>query len=50
LHLDPNLPQAHLNLGFAYEQLNQMSLAEHEYRRACELNADLCEMIKRHQH
>ena len=49
LHLDPKLAQAHLNLGFAYEQLKQDDLAEREYSRACELKAELCELIKQHQ-
>lgn len=49
LRLDPNLAQAHLNLGFAYEQLKQTGLAEQEYQKACALSADLCELIKQHR-
>jgi arylsulfatase A-like enzyme/Flp pilus assembly protein TadD len=49
LYLDPNLAQAHLNLGYAFEQLNQSSEANQEYRRACQLKAGLCEMIKQHE-
>ncbi len=49
LGLDPKLAQTHLNLGFVYERLNEKTLAANEYRQACQLNADLCEMIKKHE-
>jgi tetratricopeptide (TPR) repeat protein len=49
LHLDPKLAQAHLNLGFAYEQLKQNTFADREYQKACDLNSDLCQLIKQHQ-
>jgi arylsulfatase A-like enzyme/Tfp pilus assembly protein PilF len=47
LQLDANLAEAHLNLGYAYEQLNRRSLADQEYRETCRLRADLCRLIER---
>jgi len=32
----------HLNLGFAYEHLNQPKRAAAEYEKACALSADFC--------
>jgi Tfp pilus assembly protein PilF len=49
LKIDPTLAQTHLNLGFAYERLNQKALAEHEYQQACQMKTELCELIKKHQ-
>lgn len=49
LKIDPNMAQAHLNLGFAYERLSQKPLAEREYQQACHLQAEMCDMIKKHQ-
>jgi len=46
LKQDPDLAEAHLNLGFAYEQLNRKILADREYQRACELKQDICHLIK----
>jgi choline-sulfatase len=46
LRLDPKLADAHLNLGYAYEQLHHQSLAQQEYQQACHLKADLCQLIK----
>ena len=48
LKIDPKLAQTHLNLGFAYEQLDEKTRAAREYQQACELSTDLCEMIKKH--
>jgi Flp pilus assembly protein TadD len=47
LQLDPNLAEAHLNLGYAYEQLSRKSLADREYQETCRLSADLCRLIQR---
>ena len=49
LKRDPDLAEAHLNLGFAYEQLNRRTLADREYQRACELKQDVCQLIKSRQ-
>jgi arylsulfatase A-like enzyme/Flp pilus assembly protein TadD len=49
LKIDPTLAQTHLNLGFAYERLNQKALADREYQQACQMKTDLCELIKKHQ-
>ena len=38
----PDLAEAHLNLGFAYERLQQPALAGQEYAEACRLDAKLC--------
>jgi arylsulfatase A-like enzyme/Flp pilus assembly protein TadD len=46
LRLNDNLAEAHLNLGFAYEKLNRKSLAAREYRRACQLRQDVCQIVK----
>jgi len=46
LQLDPGLADAHLNLGYAYEQLQRKGLARQEYQQACHLKADLCDLIK----
>ncbi|MBI3662085.1 MAG: sulfatase-like hydrolase/transferase [Acidobacteria bacterium] len=45
LAADPNLAQAHLNLGFAYERLNQPVLAKQEYQTACRLDRAVCKLI-----
>jgi len=38
----PDLAEAHLNLGFAYQHQNQTDLANREYSKACLLSSDLC--------
>jgi Flp pilus assembly protein TadD len=48
LKLAQNTAKTHLNLGFAYERLNEKALAEAEYRQACQLQSDLCDLIKKH--
>ena len=46
LKIDPNLAEAHLNLGLAYEQLGRTALAGQEYQQACKLNSQFCRMIE----
>jgi choline-sulfatase len=46
LRLDPGLADAHLNLGYAYEQLGQKDLARREYGEACRLKGDLCPAVR----
>ncbi len=38
----PDMAEAHLNLGFAYERLQQPARAGEEYAEACRLDAKLC--------
>jgi Tfp pilus assembly protein PilF len=38
----PDLAEAHLNLGFAYERLQQPTRAAEEYAEACRLDGKLC--------
>ena len=40
----PNLAEAHLNLGFAYERLQQTARAAEEYATACRLDAKFCNL------
>jgi Tfp pilus assembly protein PilF len=47
--VDPSYAQAHLNLGFAYERMNQPELAKKEYQEACRLDRGLCALISRRQ-
>jgi Flp pilus assembly protein TadD len=42
LELKPDMAEAHLNLGFAYERLQQATRAVQEYEAACRLDAKLC--------
>jgi arylsulfatase A-like enzyme/Tfp pilus assembly protein PilF len=44
----PDLAEAHLNLGFAYEQLQQPERAAQEYGVACRLDKNLCREIEQH--
>jgi arylsulfatase A-like enzyme/Tfp pilus assembly protein PilF len=46
LKIDPNLAEAHLNLGLAYEQLGRKSLASAEYQQACKLKQDFCRLVQ----
>lgn len=41
--LDPNLAEAHLNLGFAYQRLNDPLMAHKEYQEACRLENKFCQ-------
>jgi len=42
---DPGFAQAHLNLGFAYERLNQPDLKKKEYAEACRLDRRICPLV-----
>jgi Flp pilus assembly protein TadD len=46
LQIDPQLAEAHLNLGYAYERLHEAKLAEQEYKEACRLRVDFCRFVK----
>ena len=46
LKIDPNFAEGHLNLGLAYEQIGKPMLADQEYRQACKLKEDFCELIQ----
>jgi tetratricopeptide (TPR) repeat protein len=39
---DPNLAEAHLNLGFAYQKLRRPDAAKMEYAAACRLQSRFC--------
>jgi arylsulfatase A-like enzyme/Flp pilus assembly protein TadD len=45
LELNPDLAEAHLNLGFAYQRLGQAALSKQEYQQVCRLSRDLCRMV-----
>ena len=45
LKADPGLAEAHLNLGYAYQQLKREKSAQEEYRQACALQAKFCSLI-----
>jgi arylsulfatase A-like enzyme/Tfp pilus assembly protein PilF len=46
LQTDPQLAEAHLNLGYAYEALHKSSLAAQEYQEACRLRTEFCRFTK----
>jgi choline-sulfatase len=46
LQVDPQLAEAHLNLAYAYEQVDQTPQAHREYREACRLRAEFCRFAK----
>jgi arylsulfatase A-like enzyme/Tfp pilus assembly protein PilF len=46
LQIDPQLAEAHLNLGYAYEGLHNLSLARQEYQEACRLRVAFCQLVK----
>lgn len=46
LQLNDDLAEAHLNLGYAYDQLNRKNLAAREYQRACHLRQEFCQIVK----
>jgi len=43
--VDPSYAQAHLNLGFVYERLNQPDLSRNEYAEACRLDRRICPLV-----
>ena len=45
LELDANLAEAHLNLGYAYQQLNRQKDASTEYQTACRLEPKYCRFV-----
>jgi choline-sulfatase len=45
---DPKLAQAHLNLGFAYERMNNQMQARQEYKEACRLDTRICALVAGH--
>jgi arylsulfatase A-like enzyme/Flp pilus assembly protein TadD len=49
LQLNENLADAHLNLGYSYEQLHRRTLARKEYDKACRLKASLCSLTTPHR-
>jgi arylsulfatase A-like enzyme/Flp pilus assembly protein TadD len=48
LRLNGNFADAHLNLGYVYEQLHRDTLAHREYVEACRLKASLCRLTGPH--
>ena len=49
LQLNGSFADAHLNLGYTYEQLHREALAHKEYDQACRLKASLCRLTGPHQ-
>ena len=45
IRIDPNLAEAHLNLGYAYQRQGQEALARKEYAEACRLQESFCQMV-----
>jgi len=45
LKLDPGLAEAHLNLAFALQRMQEAGAAETEYKAACKLDEKLCEFV-----
>jgi len=45
LTLDPNLAEAHLNLAYAYQQMNKPAAARLELDTACKLEQKFCKFI-----
>jgi arylsulfatase A-like enzyme/Tfp pilus assembly protein PilF len=43
--LDPNLAEAHLNLAYAYQQMNNLAGARPEYEDACRLDGKFCKFV-----
>lgn len=46
LKLDPNLAEAHLNLAFAYQRLNDLQNAHKEYQEACRQEKKFCQFVR----
>ena len=49
LAANPNLAEAHLNLGFAYQRLNRPAPAKREYEIVCRLDEKLCQLVRGQQ-
>jgi arylsulfatase A-like enzyme/Flp pilus assembly protein TadD len=45
LKLDPKLAEAHLNLAYDYQLLNQPKTAREEYQQACNLEQRFCKFV-----
>jgi protein O-GlcNAc transferase len=45
LKLDPKLAEAHLNLAYDYQLLNQPKAAREEYQQACNLEQNFCKFV-----
>jgi Flp pilus assembly protein TadD len=45
LQIEPNMAEAHLNLAYAYQLLNQPRNAHEEYKTACQLDQRFCKFI-----
>jgi Flp pilus assembly protein TadD len=46
IELDPNLAEAHLNLGYEYALLGKQQAAKSEYDAACRLSEEMCRLIQ----
>ena len=46
LKLNPNLAEAHLNLGFAYQRSNNPEKARQEYQEACRQDQKFCQFAR----
>ena len=46
LQIDPQLAEAHLNLGYAYEQVHEPRRARLAYQEACRLRVEFCRLVK----
>lgn len=49
LAINPNLAEAHLNLGRAYQTLGQRSEGQIEYETACRLESKLCQYVPKQE-
>ena len=48
LKFDPDLAEAHLNLAFALQRLQEPTAAATEYKAACKLEERFCEFVPQH--
>ena len=48
LKLDPGLAEAHLNLAFALQRMQELAAAATEYKAACKLQEKFCEFAPQH--
>jgi Tfp pilus assembly protein PilF len=49
LKLDPDLVEAHLNLAYAYQRMNELRSAKVEYETACKLDGKFCQDVPEEQ-